>query len=178
MILLAMEELMHITSCRKCGEPKVITAAVSKGQRGRHREILIKVVHRCPAHGREKGTLIPLGLLQEGKHFIKENLFRCKRCGGHTEIVDTKPDGEHVIFKVRCPDHGTGKRKISQMVFDMIMDEQPPHHPPEHHPHDPHAPPHDPHDPHRPPGPRFCPSCGVEVAEPGSKFCHHCGATL
>ncbi len=182
---MAMEELMHITSCRKCGEPKVITAAVSKGKRGRHGEVLIKLVHRCPEHGREKGTLVPLGLIEEGRHFIKENLFRCKRCGGHCDIVDTKPDGGHVIFKIRCPDHGTGKRKISQLVFDMIMDERPPHHPPPH-PHDPHAPPHDPHDPHRPhpphdphhPRPGFCPSCGAKNPDPDSKFCAHCGAPL
>lgn len=173
-----MEELFNIISCRKCGQPKVITAAVSKGKRGRHGEVLIKLVHRCPAHGREKGTLVPLGLIKEGRHFIRENLFRCKRCGGHTDIIDTKPDGRYVILKVRCPDHGKGKRKIFQMVFDIIMGEpHDPHHPPEPHPHDPHAPPH-PRDPHRPPGPKFCPSCGTEVAEPGGKFCHHCGANL
>ncbi|MFX1475057.1 MAG: zinc-ribbon domain-containing protein [Promethearchaeota archaeon] len=174
---MALEELHHIVSCSKCGQPKVISDAIDKGRRGRHGEMLIKLIHRCPAHGREKGTMVPLGLIEEGRHFVREQILRCKRCGGFTEIVDTKVDGRYVILKVRCPEHGKGKRKIAQPVFDIIMEEHPPHHPPEHppHPHEPHPPPHD---PHRPPGPRFCPSCGVEVPEPDSKYCHNCGAPL
>jgi hypothetical protein len=172
---------------------------LAEAQAKMRKEGLVRLKMRCPDHSKEVKYEFFWEDFPTNAQPIKEHLFSCGKCGGTLEVLDTKTSGNFTIVDVKCPEHGSGKRKISTVLYDTIMAAETaepvaapvePVEPvaapaePEAAPAEPEAAPAEPEaapaEPEAAPseGFGFCWNCGNPIAKPEWKFCRKCGKEI
>jgi len=84
-------------------------------------EGLIELQLRCPEHPGDSEYSFFFENLSKYAPVIKENVLRCLKCGGPVTLETTKSSGGFKVLAIRCLEHGTGQRKISSSIHDIIM---------------------------------------------------------
>lgn len=158
---------------------KQLAIAQSKMQR----EGLVKLELRCPNHSGSGDYSFLYEDLAKNAPLIKQQVLRCLKCGNPVTLEGTKTSGSYKVLAIRCPQHGSGERKISTVIHDSIM-QAPSHAEPT--PKTPVAPTET--RAHQPSEPvqvlssdveiKFCWNCGTPAAMKTSQYCYKCGVPL
>jgi hypothetical protein len=146
------------------------------------KEGLVKLELRCPNHPGKADYSFLYEDLAKNAPLIKQQLFRCLKCGNPVTLEGTKTSGSYKVLSIRCSQHGSGERKISTVIHDTIMqaltEAEPTFITPV--PQTESSP--QPSDPIQGPADavemKFCWNCGTPVAMKTSQYCYKCGVTL
>lgn len=145
------------------------------------KEGTVELQLQCPDHSGKGEYSFFFENLPQYAPIIKANVLRCLKCGEPVTLEDTKASGGFRLLTIRCPQHGSGQRKISSSIHDVIMnieaaqpsltlppvetDFQPPQ--------------------IEAPSPaeggttiNFCWNCGAKAIDATSQYCYKCGASL
>jgi hypothetical protein len=154
---------------------------LAEAQAKMRKEGLVKLDLICPDHPGAGEYSFFFENLPAYASIIKENVMRCLQCGGPVTLENTKTSGSFKLLNIRCPEHGTGQRKISTAIHDNIMQveaKQPALTPP---PSEVDFKP----QPAAPPPQAegdvaisFCWNCGAKTIDATSQYCHKCGVSL
>ncbi len=143
-------------------------------------EGLVKLKLTCPDHPGDGEYRFFFEDLPNYAPVIKENVLRCLKCGVPVSLESTKTSGKNKVLNIKCPNHGTGQRKISSSIHDIIMQAETTTTTP--------APSQKPETQPTPvkPTPQadgdvtisFCWNCGAKTIDATSQYCHKCGVPL
>ena len=160
---------------------KEINLQLAAAQAKMRKEGLVKLDLRCPDHPGEGEYSFFFEHLASYAPVIKQNILRCLKCGGSVSLESTKTSGSNKVLNIRCPEHGTGQRKISSSIHDVIMQSESPITAPA-------PPPQETEPPSQPSKPiptadddvtiHFCWNCGTKAIDASSQYCHKCGVSL
>ncbi len=154
---------------------------LAEAQAKMRKEGLVKLELVCPDHPGEGDYSFFFENLPVYAPVIKKNVMRCLKCGTPVTLENTKTSGSFKLLNIRCPEHGTGQRKISTVIHDIIMQaeaQQPTLSPP------PAETDFTPQPAIPPPSAvddvtiSFCWNCGAKTIEATSQYCHKCGVSL
>ncbi|MFX1475868.1 MAG: hypothetical protein ACFFCO_10395 [Promethearchaeota archaeon] len=102
-------------SCRFCGAPLVILAAI-----GRQQVVLAKTL--CPLDKVPELVTLPLAWMDGWIDVFRDRLHRCIKCGERTESLRTSRQGRHyTLLRVFCSRHRVhARRKIWSPLYDHV----------------------------------------------------------
>ncbi|MFX1575539.1 MAG: hypothetical protein ACFFCF_00045 [Promethearchaeota archaeon] len=145
------------------------------------KEGTVELQLQCPDHPGKGEYSFFFENLHQYAPVIKANLLRCLKCGTPVTLEDTKTSGGFKLLTIRCPQHGSGQRKISSSIHDTIMEAEA-------------------NQPSLTPPPietdiqplqveptppteggttiSFCWNCGAKAIDATSQYCYKCGVTL
>ncbi len=161
---------------------------LAEAQAKMRKEGLVQLKMRCSDHPKEVKYDFFWEDFPTNAQPIKEHLLSCGKCRGTLEVLETKTSGNFTVIDVRCSEHGSGKRKISSVLYDTIIaggPAEPVAAPAE--PVEPVAAPAEPVEPVAAPaepeatskeGFGFCWNCGNPIANAEWKFCRKCGKEI
>ncbi len=160
---------------------KEIHRQLATAQAKMRQEGLVKLELHCPEHPGEGEFSFFVENLPSYAPVIKENIFRCLKCGGPVSLESTKTSGGFKVLNIRCPDHGTGQRKLSASTHNTIMQAEPTKTTPA---------PLPPETETQLPSIKlvpqteddviisFCWNCGAKTIDASSQYCYKCGVLL
>ena len=154
---------------------------LAEAQAKMRQEGVVQLQLQCPDHTEKGEYSFLMEDLTQNAPIIKEQLFRCLKCGHAVTLERTNSSGNFHILDIRCPTHGTGKRKISSSLHDTIMQAKSTKQPVS-------TPATRPSEIAQPSEPatqpagdveiRFCWNCGAQVISSVSQYCYKCGVGL
>ena len=110
---MAYMDYNNLFKCVKCGASGCISLLKVSGS-------LIIIKQKCPKHG---ARVIKVPLIQKNLflNLIRDNVFRCFKCGQPASIVSVKLSGPWTILQLNCPTHGT--KLPAQKIWNSIYAE-------------------------------------------------------
>jgi hypothetical protein len=155
---------------------------LAEAQAQMRRDGVVKLQLQCPDHSGEGEYSFLMEDLPQNAPIIKEHLLRCLKCGNVVSLERTNTSGKLNNLHIRCPTHGTGQRKISTSLHDIIMQASPTQRPT---PSPLSTPPTEIAQPSEAATQsagdveiKFCWNCGAKVISSVSQYCFKCGVGL
>jgi hypothetical protein len=157
--IMTQQDFSQIFSCPRCGTRGAIYLVKVEGTK-----IIVK--QRCPTHGGKRYTF-PRDQTDLVIPHIRNELFRCFKCGQEAPMDSMKESGYWTMIRCACPTHGNKQewQKIWSTLYPQIVKEEST------------APQPAKAEPTTSDQKRFCHNCGTQL-EGKAKFCFACGAAL